>query len=166
MLLILLIMFPTLLASHDSDAEEYSVEKYPLEKYSVEKYRLEKYPVEKYPVEENYENIDVASQLFFSVDNRAGNGEVRVKRFAKKKRSKKGSKKRPKKRPKKGKIGKKGKRKCMDKKFSDEIKRVKGQLNNFVGSSSLENFKKNLRAEVAEATRVVPDLLKMKASLK
>ena len=156
MLLILLIMFPTLLASHSSDAE-----KYPVEKYPVEKYPLEKYPAEKYPVEEIYENIDV-----LSVDNRAGNGEVRVKRWTKKKSSKKRSKKRPKKRPKKGKIGKKGKRKCMDKKFSDEIKRVKGQLNNFVGSSSLENFKKNLRAEVAEATRVVPDLLKMKASLK
>ena len=55
--------------------------------------------------------------------------------------------------------------KCMNKKFSDEIKRIEGQLNNFVASSSLQKFRTNLRAELAEATRVVPDLIRLKATV-
>ena len=53
----------------------------------------------------------------------------------------------------------------MNKKFSNEIKRIEGQLNNFVASSSLQKFRTNLRAELAEATRVVPDLIRLKATV-
>ena len=91
-----------------------------------------------------------------------------------------------KKRPTKGKVGKKqpkgkggkamkGKRPRpktkprpktnQNKQFSDKIKRIEVQLKNFVALSSMQKFKTNLRSEVAEATRVVPDLMEFKAQM-
>merc|ERR1712192_106800 len=53
----------------------------------------------------------------------------------------------------------------QNKQFSDKIKRIEGQLNNFGASSSMQTFKANIRAEVLEATRVVPDLIRFKAQM-
>ena len=173
MLLILFIMFPTLLAPNSDNSD--TAEKY-LEKYPV------KYPV-KYRVEENLRNNAVAPLQFLSVENEADNVRVRAKRWTKKKKRNPGSKKgkggktgkgkrpkpkaKPKPRPKPNQPCSKNpsQLKCTNKKFSSEIKRIKGQLNNFVASSSLQKFKKNLRAELAEATRVVPDLVRLKATV-
>ena len=164
MLLILFIMFPTLLAP-DSDNSD-TAEKYPDSDNS--------YATEKYPVEENLGYIQ-----FLSLENEADNGWVRVKRWKKKKKRNPGSKKgkegktgkgkpqRPKAkaRPKKPCSKNPSQLKSTNKKFSSEIKRIKGQLNNFVASSSLQKFKKNIRAELAEATRVVQDLVRLKATV-
>jgi len=91
-----------------------------------------------------------------------------------------------KKRPTKGKVGKKqpkgkggntmkGKRPRpktkprpmtnQNKQFFDKIKRIEGQLKNFVALSSIQKFKTNIWSEVAEATRVVPDLMEFKAQM-
>ena len=166
MLLILFIMFPTLLAP-DSDNSV----KYPDSDNS--------YAAEKYPVEGNLGNNAFAPLKFLSVENEADNGRVRAKRWTKKKKRNPGSKKgkegktgkgkpqRPKAkaRPKKPCSKNPSQLKSTNKKFSSEIKRIKGQLNNFVASSSLQKFKKNLRAELAEATRVVPDLVRLQATV-
>ena len=184
-MLLILILIPTFLAlaSHDSDAEKYAVE---------ESYRNDAFiRPDSLSVENQADNGGVRVKRAKKKTRKQGGKKPGGKKGKKRPSKGKGAKKRTtkgkvgKKRP-KGKVGKtrpkgkggkamKGKRPRpktkprpkpnQNKQFSDKIKRIEGQLNNFVASSSMQTFKANIRAEVLEATRVVPDLIRFKAQM-
>ena len=181
-MLFILLLIPTLhaLASHDSDAEKYPVE----ESYGNNALLRPDF----LSVKNQADNGGLRVKRWIKKKGRKqagkrGKGGKRQGKKGKKRPKGKAGKKRPtkgkvgKKRPTKGKGGKKMKGKRprpkpkprpkpnQNKQFSDKIKRIEAQLNNFVALSSMQMFKENLRAEVAEATMDVPDLMEFKARM-
>ena len=180
-MLLILLLISTLfaLASHKSDAEKYPVE----ESYgNIAFLRPDFLSGENQAADGGVRVKRWIKKKTRKKEGKKVKGGKRQGKKGKKRPNGKGAKKRPtkgklgKQRP-KGKGGKKlkGKRPRpkpkprpkpnQNKQFSDKIKRIEGRLNNFVALSSMQMFKENLRAEVAEATMDVPDLMEFKARM-